>query len=115
MVDFVLADRLVVERDVAVKVPKAGTGFETANLRVAFRILDMAEAEKLSERMDAHKADIGFLREVFVGLPDGVKHESGSVLPDSPELRDRLIGLPYVRLALLRAYTEAQTGGALGN
>jgi hypothetical protein len=46
---------------------------------------------------------------------DDVEDEDGKALPYSDGLRDRLIGLAYVRVALINAYTAAMMGARVKN
>ena len=59
-------------------------------------------------------SDDDFLREVLVGW-SGVADADGADLPFSDEARDRLIAIPYVRVALIEAYFDFVAGGRRKN
>ncbi len=115
MPEFKLTDTIEVNRTVTIHVPYDGTGYRKDTLDVRFKMLDSDEAQALHERAKSGRDDIELLREVFIGLPKGVLDESGQRLDDSPEIRERLIKIPFVRIALVKAYNEAQMGALSKN
>ncbi|MBC44151.1 MAG: hypothetical protein CML19_18190 [Pusillimonas sp.] len=103
---YKFVDRLEVIRDVRVRVPAEGSGFDVQTFRARFRMMDTEAARALEE---AAGDDFALLNEVFVGLPDGIEGENG-MMEDSAETRQMLARVPYVRLALIQAFTDAQMG-----
>ncbi len=89
---------------VPVMVPVDG-GHREETLRARFRVVPDEEAD----------VDVkAFLQKAFIGVEDLVD-DSGKPVVWSDELRDRLIGIPFVRSALARAYMAAITKERLGN
>lgn len=54
------------------------------------------------------------LRLFWIGA-EGIVDDAGTPLPWSDALRDQLIGIFFVRMAVLRAYVDAVTGVIRGN
>lgn len=90
--------------DVPVMVPVDG-GHEEQTLRARFRVTD-ADPDTTSA--------VDYLKKVFVGV-EHLVDDAGSPVAWSDAVRDRLIAMPYVRLALFRAYAAATTKARLGN
>ncbi|MFD1342880.1 hypothetical protein [Litorisediminicola beolgyonensis] len=96
---------------VRVMVPVDG-GHEEQTFRATFRVLTESEAKK-------HDAKTGpgirsFLRTAIVKL-DELVGEDGKELSYSDQLKDRLLDMPYVRIALLQTYSDAVSKAATGN
>lgn len=89
--------------EVKISVPVNG-GFAPQSFKATFRVLDAGEAAAF----DLTDADgsTDFLRRVLVSLDDIVDANDAQV-PYNDQLRDQLLGLPYVRLALARTYFDA--------
>lgn len=96
---------------VKVMVPVDG-GHETQTFKARFRALnedayddfDLASIEGQKE----------FLKAVIVKFEDLVGDDEQAPIPYSDALRDKMLGIPFVRMALQRTYalavTETQTG-----
>lgn len=104
---FKLANKIIIERTVRIRVPQAGSGFRDEEFRALFEVIDPDVARtELGEQDEA--GTTALLRRVFVGWPEGaIGDEGGAPLAFSEEARDQLIAIPYVRLGLLRAYGKA--------
>lgn len=98
-------------RTVEVLVPADG-GHRKESLTATFRVIDVEE----SKRYDLYDQEgtRAFLERIIVRLDD-LADESGEHLPYSDAVRDQALALPYVRLALARAYFEAVTAAKRGN
>ncbi|WPY94675.1 hypothetical protein T8T21_00690 [Limimaricola variabilis] len=108
---FKIVDRPEFTHDVPVMVPVDG-GYREEKLRTRYRVVPDSEAESLvMSRTEDVKA---FLRLAVVGFED-VVDDADQPIPYSDELRERLIGAPHVRLALVRGYTAAVSKARLGN
>ncbi len=77
-----------------------------------FKVLPDGEAEEFDVASKDGLKD--FLRAVWIGVED-VVDDAGKTLSWSTELREQLLGLPYVRIALLRTYMAALTKAKSGN
>ena len=94
---------------VTVFVPADG-GHEKQELTARFAFRD----DEQIPAINGVNGGVDFLREVVVGLEDLVD-EAGTPVIYTPELRDQLLKLPYVRNALIKGYFAAINGAALGN
>ncbi|WP_297772674.1 hypothetical protein [uncultured Roseovarius sp.] len=98
-------------RRVEIKVPADG-GHEMQDLEVTFRVLPDEEIEAFDMRTTRGERE--FLAATVFHIDD-VEDEKGSALPYSDNLRDRLVGLAYVRVALINAYYAALMGSRVKN
>jgi hypothetical protein len=94
---------------VTVSIPANGGKYTKATLTAEFQALDQ-------DRIDAiiggeAEIDADLLTECLVGWK-GVQDADGAELPVSDEGRVRLLKIPYVRSALVRAFFESISGGA---
>lgn len=96
---------------VEIKVPSDG-GHDLQDMQVTFRVLPDEEIEAFDMRTSRGERE--FLAAAVVGFDD-VEDEQGKKLPYSHTLRDRLIGLAYVRVALINAYYAALMGKRVKN
>ncbi|EAQ27519.1 hypothetical protein [Roseovarius sp. 217] len=96
---------------VEIKVPTDG-GHDLQDLQVTFRVLPDDEIEAFDMRTTRGERE--FLAAAVVGFDD-VEDEKGKTLPYSHSLRDRLIGLAYVRVAMINAYYAALMGKRVKN
>lgn len=96
---------------VAVMVPQ-DDGHREETFKARFKVLpdDDVDGYDVSTK-DGLKE---FLRQVWLGASD-IQDDDGQVVAWSIDLRDQLLGLPYVRLALLRTYMSALTKAKAGN
>lgn len=109
---FVLKREHTYTWPVEVRVPQDGGTYATQKLEATFRLLDQSRTDDVLERRQALDAD--FAREVWIGW-DGVEDEAGKPIPFSAEAREQLLGIPYVRAALVRAYFESVLGAPAKN
>lgn len=88
-------------------------GFKESTFKVRFRVIpmDQLKAEDGEEGEAAQKVS---LRKVIVSMSDLIG-EDDQPLPYSDDLRDQLLDMAYVRLALLQTYTKALTKVKTGN
>lgn len=109
---FVLTDDPTFAHKVKVMVPVDG-GHLPQDFTATFRVIPTEEAAKydLSDGQSSKE----FLRRVVVKFGDDLVGDDKQPLPYSDDLRDRLIGVPYVRQALARTYFAAIGGQTLGN
>jgi len=96
---------------VRIMVPTDG-GHAEQSFRARFRVVPTDESE--AGQLDTDEGLNAFLRAAWVGAEELVG-DDGSPLPWSDGLRDTLLGLPYVRLALLSTYMSAITRAVSGN
>jgi len=108
---FKLAANPTFSHVVRVQVPIDG-GHAQETFRARFRVLPAERAAEFDFGNEAGTRD--FLVAAIDHL-DEIADEQGHLLPYSDELRDRVIGLPYVRQALLNAYLTGVAGAAAGN
>ncbi|MEA3265209.1 MAG: hypothetical protein U9R07_17190 [Pseudomonadota bacterium] len=100
--------------EVKVQVPVDG-GHKEQSFKATFRVLplDQLTAEDEDASSD-DQSQVNTLRKVVVGLDDLVD-DAGEPVPYSDEIRDQLIGVPYVRIALMQTYIRAITKVKAGN
>lgn len=108
---FRIVDRPEFTHEVPVQVPVDG-GWKAETLKARFRILP--EAEEDTGDLYSTEASKEYLRRILVRLDDLVD-EAGKPVEYSDEMRERVLALPYARLALIRAYARAQVRAAEGN
>ena len=106
---FKVTEERTFMRSVPVMVPTDG-GHTKETFKATYRVVDIEELD------DTHtlEGQQRVLRRVIVELGDLVD-DSGSEMPYSEELRDKLIRVPYVRSALLQTYMQAVTRARTGN
>lgn len=104
----VIPDPQFVE-DVPVPAPD-GDSWQTQTLRTRYRALPQQELEALDEAGGA----AAILERAVIGFYDLVDGD-GAELAGMGEWRDRLLGYPHIRMALLRGYSEAVARHGLGN
>jgi len=96
---------------VPVQVPVDG-GHEEQVLKCRFRVVP-PETISIHDLMTAEGTE-SYLRAICVRFED-VVDEEGTPIPHSDALTDQLLAVPFVRLALVRAYSAAMAKGRLGN
>jgi hypothetical protein len=96
--------------DVPVLVPCDG-GHVEQSLRVRFRAISVDEMNTHSMYGDGQET---YLRAVCVRFED-VADDDGQPIPPSEELTTKLLAIPFVRVALIRAYTLAMSKAKTGN
>jgi len=85
---------------------------ETADFQATFVALDIPTFEKFDLEQPAQC--LAFLKRATLGVSD-VVDANGNEIADSDALRDRLFGMPYIRVAAVRAYLEGITKASRGN
>jgi hypothetical protein len=108
---FKLAKNPEFTHKVTIPVPIDG-GHRDEVLKCRFRVVS-AETLALHDLMTAEGTE-SYLRAICVRFED-VVDEAGQPIEHSDELTEQLIALPFVRLALVRAYTAAMAKARLGN
>lgn len=94
---------------IKVYVPIDG-GHEEQTFKATFRVEDVEQLEQVQDEGGQR----GVLQRVIVGMSD-LEGPDGQPMPYSEKLRDQLIGIPFVRIALFRSYLEAVTKAKPGN
>lgn len=96
---------------VKVRVP-VDSGYDDLTFTARFRALSISEAERhntlTSEGTNA------YLREILVGW-EGVVDDVGEAVSFNAASRERMIDVPFVRMALLDTYHTALLGAKRGN
>ncbi|AZV77933.1 hypothetical protein EBB79_08510 [Parasedimentitalea marina] len=98
-------------RTVKVKVPD-GDGHLEQSFKGLFKVVPSDQSEGLDWFETEGVKE--FLREVMISADDLVDDKEKPI-PYSEEIREGLLNLPYVRMALLKTYTTALIQDALGN
>jgi len=117
---FVLVSEPIVDWPVKVRVPVSGGRFQEQVFTGQFKVVSVERQRGLAvpsveEALNGADGDGAFLREVFVGWSDNMSDENGDPIKFADEIRDQLIGIPYVRTALTRAYVALAEGGRRKN
>lgn len=94
---------------VTVMVPVDG-GHKEQTFTCTFKVEEVEALDKLQ----GEEGQKGVLQRVVCGMADLVGDDD-QALPYSAELRDQLIGVPYVRIAMWQAYMGAVTKAKAGN
>lgn len=106
---FKIAKEPTFQHTVKVRVPVDG-GFEDQSLKVTFRVLPNGQFSNAG----GVEGQIEDMRKAIVSMDDLVDGENNPV-PFSDELKEQLIAVSYVRLALVQAYIDAVAGARTGN
>lgn len=109
---FKLQKNATFTHDVPVQMP-VDDGHAEVMLKTKFRVLD-ADALRPHDDLTSELAQNAYLRAVIVGFP-AVVDDDGQPIPDDDALFDRLMGLTFVRMALLRGYALAMAGARAKN
>lgn len=108
---YKITDTLEFTHTVPVMVPADGGHIEQT-MKVRFTILPAKETDNMDPRADDALQDI--LKRIIVSIEDVVDDDDNQI-PYSDAIRDRLLALPFVRVAMWRAYTAAITKAKVGN
>ncbi len=96
---------------VTISIPRDGGRVTKATCTVRFKLIPQ-------EENSAIYADGGndedLLRRVLVGWEPDVADEDGNPLEFSEEVRDKLIGISYVRAGIVAGYLDCSSGKAAG-
>ncbi|NIZ12907.1 hypothetical protein [Phaeobacter sp. HF9A] len=98
-------------RQVNVKVPK-GDGHEEQPFKATFKAVDEDDFEGV-QLGDAEQVK-ALLRKMLEGMED-LADAAGGAIPYSEVIREKMLKLPYVRLALIAAYYDGMTDHRSGN
>lgn len=109
---FVLTENPTFSHPVKVLIPVDG-GHKEQSFTAEFRVIPAEEAAKFD--LNKGEDSRAFLQRAIVKFGDDIVGPDDKPVPYSDELRDRLIGVPYVRSALARTYFAAIGGQKLGN
>lgn len=94
---------------VRVKEPKNGGGFQDAEFTARFKLISIAELQKMDLRSkEAGENPHLVLETVLVGLGK----DEGEL---TPELKAKLISMEFTRSALIRAFGELLNGAPVKN
>lgn len=108
---FKIIDNPTFTHTVRVAVPVNG-GHEHQTLKASYRVLKTDEIEKFD--LSSTSGSTEFLCAVIEKLDD-IADANGEPLVWSDQVRDQLLRIPYVRLALSRGYFEGVTKAPAGN
>ena len=97
--------------EVPVVVPVDG-GYEPQTLKCRFRVVSADEIAR--HDFSSPEGTEAYLRSIVVRFED-VVNEGNIPVPHSDALTSQLLGVAYIRMAVLRAYTEAMSKARLGN
>lgn len=111
--EFVLDERRRVKWPIAVLVPVDGGDVEEQRITGLFQLLPQDEWNETLDR-GGDAPDRALLEKVWVGW-EGVHDKDKKPLPFSAEALQRLLNVPYVRLAAVRAFNQAQVGAKVKN
>ena len=95
-------------RFVTVNVP-VEKAFRKETFTAEFKVLDQDEARTIEETAPDGEESRSLLRKVFIGMSD-VKDADGNAAEFSDEIRETMIKVPYVAMALIEEYYKAITG-----
>lgn len=108
---FKIVEDRTVRWPVTIPVPQDGGSVQKCRMTAHFRMLDDKRFADFTGGDRSGEGDAGILREVLVGWDEGdVRDEADQAQPFSEEWRDRLIGVSYARMALIKGYLEAHGG-----
>lgn len=99
-------------RTVEVNVPVDG-GFEKHTFKATYQVIEDADGDGAHD-LETTEGSTAFLRSALVSMDDLVGDDD-KPLPYSDKLRDQLLKVPYIRIALARTYFQAVHKAALGN
>ena len=112
---FKIQEQRTVTWPVQVRIPADGGRFEKADFQVEFALLDQARIDEILNTEDRSTSmDVAFLREVVTGFRD-VRREDGNEMAFSAENLGMLLGIPYVRNAMIDAFFSCISGRRRGN
>ncbi|NEX47600.1 hypothetical protein [Pseudotabrizicola algicola] len=96
---------------VKVQVPAEG-GYADMNFTARFKALTVSESEAF-DMMSIRGTD-DWLRTILIGW-DGVVGEDDQPLSFNNAVRDQLLDVPFIRMAIIQAYNAAMMGAKRGN
>lgn len=96
---------------VKVQVPAEG-GFSDASFTARFKALTVSEAEAFDLVSVTGTND--WLRTILIGW-EGVVGEDGEKVSFNHAIRDELLDVPFIRMAVIQSYNAAMLGARRGN
>lgn len=108
---FIVDRKPTFTHTVKVQVPVDG-GFDTQTFKAKFNVLPVDEVKNYD--LKSGSASTEFLIRAVDSMSD-LADANGEPLSYNDDVRDALLGLAYVRLALTRTYFEAVSGAQVGN
>lgn len=97
---------------VVVNIPLDGGKTRPERFAAQYTLLSQDEQAEVLEQLSKDDAPDDLLERVLCGWDESVKDESGAPLPFTAQNKAAMLAIPYVRVALLRAYVQASTGNA---
>lgn len=109
---FTLKEHNTFEWPVSVKMPGANGEQVTAQFLATFNLMRLDKVREIQQKASAEggDSDAATIRAVLIGW-DNVRDEAGNMVPFSDEALELMTQLPPVKLAILKAYFGAITGG----
>ena len=96
---------------VTISEPIDGGGFNDQKVRVKFKMLSQGRIDEIIKNEAEEDADI--LSDVLIGWDDeAFKDETGVSLSFSPDNKDMILSIPFVRNALVKGFFESIAGKA---
>lgn len=106
---FVYVKDLVVERTVEIAVPRDGSGFLKAEVRVKFLILD---GDQMDQQSRESEDGVRFWQKVIKDW-DGFVDDKNEPIACTSETIEQMVKVPYVRKAFTRNYFATCYGNEL--
>ncbi len=111
---FILDDGeepLIRDWPVVISKPVDGGRVQKHEVTMDFVLLSQREIDDQVEasRASGESADVDILHRVLRGM-GGFKDHAGNPIPYSEEMRDKVLRIPYVRIAFINAYFQAAAG-----
>lgn len=100
-----------VDWPVTVNVPVNGGKTEQHEFTAKFKLMSQEEYDKA---LQGTKNDTSFIAKFLIGW-SGLLDDDDKEVPFSKEALKNLCGLPFVRVAIVKAYNQAITGQAAKN
>ncbi|MCR9218926.1 MAG: hypothetical protein NXI21_01750 [Alphaproteobacteria bacterium] len=120
MAKFILAEEPRFTWPVEIRVPTESGTFQTQAIRAQFRVLPQSRLEEIARaRVDDQDTNRSMIHEALIGWEArDVVDEDGAEIPFSEGVKDQLLDIPYVLIAMAKAYRDAVITGEkskLGN
>lgn len=94
---------------VDVKKPISGGRFKTERFTARFRTVDEEEQAAIND-LPITRNNAAQARACWIGWGEDVRDAAKEPIPYDEEVRDRLLGRPYVAAAVVGAYWDAMSG-----
>jgi hypothetical protein len=108
---FKIVKQLEIDWPVPVNVPTSGGKTELHTFTAKFKIMGNEYFEKAQQKA---KDDIDLISKLITGW-DGVLDDNDKPVKYSKKALSELCSLPFVRIAIIKAYTEALNGAEAKN